>query len=93
MIGLFKKAKVFTRTEEEERALAACMESVVNEAVKARKQLSDTMAGSLRLVDLLSRIRECYPHVFDECVSSEEIKDIRDHYCGGTYEYKPEDKK
>ena len=78
MLTLFRKEKVFTYTEAQVKEMAKGIETLFNEALVAKGQVTKCMNALSFSVELLGRIRECYPAVFEECITHEDIDKLSD---------------
>jgi hypothetical protein len=81
MITLFKpKEKTFVYTEAQMKVMAKGIEEIVQKAMTANANERIAVNISTKLTMMLFRIHDCYPHVFDECIPVDELKEVLDMF-------------
>lgn len=78
MLTLFNHKKIYKYTEEQHKAIADGIEKLFQDCLQSKEECNKALSSMLKAIRLLARIRQCYPHVFDECVNPEELKSLAD---------------
>jgi formylmethanofuran dehydrogenase subunit E-like metal-binding protein len=79
MLTMFNRKKTFKYSEEQVKAIAAEISKLMAQVADARAETVRSITNFSEVVKMLCRIRDCYPHVFSECVSQEEIKQLMEN--------------